>query len=68
MPTKKSSTRVPTVHLVESDDATPVVALKPGMRFEVRVTRVIDPQMRPAKKIAARLCGGTDTCLALVEI
>ena len=59
----------PKVHLIECDDAEPTVTVKPGMRFEVSSTAVVNPAMQPAgKKIAARLCGGTSTCLALVEI
>jgi hypothetical protein len=28
----------------------------------------IAPDLKKAKRIGARLCGGTDTCLALVDI
>jgi hypothetical protein len=28
---------------------------------------LVDEQLKPTKTIAARLCGGTSTCLALVE-
>ncbi len=56
------------VHLIQSDDKEPTVKLKPGMRFEVRHTTVVDAELKEAKKLAARLCGGTSTCLALVEV
>jgi hypothetical protein len=71
MPTQKrrpSKSAKPTVHLIESNDAAPALMLKPGMRFAVHATRIVDAKMRPGKKIAARLCGGTTTCLALVEV
>ena len=58
----------PTVHLIETDDREPTLRLKPGMRFEVRAATVVDTMLKPRKKVAARLCGGTDTCLALIEI
>jgi hypothetical protein len=58
----------PTVHLIESDDHSPTVGLTSGMRFEVKTTQIVDTTMKPMKKVAARLCGGTSTCLALVEI
>jgi hypothetical protein len=58
----------PKIHLVESDESEPALKVKPGMRFEVRATTIVDAEMKPVKKVAARLCGGTTTCLALVEI
>ena len=56
------------IHLIESDDTEPTIKVKAGHRFEVRSISIVDAQMNPTKKLAARLCGGTDTCLALVEI
>jgi hypothetical protein len=58
----------PTVHLIESDDLSPSITLKSGMRFEVKTTQVVDGALQPSQKIAARLCGSTSTCLALVEL
>lgn len=58
----------PTVHLIESDDASPSITLTPGMRFEVKTTQVVDAALQPSQKVAARLCGSTSTCLALVEL
>jgi hypothetical protein len=58
----------PKVHLIESDEPEPALKVKLGMRFEVRATTIVDTEMKPAKKVAARLCGGTTTCLALVEL
>jgi hypothetical protein len=63
-----AETHKPTVHLIESEEANPAVRLQHGMRFEVKATRIVDVSLKPSQKIAARLCGGTSTCLALVEI
>jgi hypothetical protein len=64
----KSITPDKKAHLIASEDAAPALKMKHGMRFEVRAITVVDSDLKPSKKIAARLCGGTDTCLALVEI
>jgi hypothetical protein len=63
----KDSKKV-TAHVIVSDDEEPKLALKPGMRFEVHATSVVDPNFKASTAVAARLCGGTTTCLALVEI
>lgn len=56
---------------IESDESEPTVAghkLKAGQRFEVKVVSVKDRELAASAKVGARLCGGTDTCLALVEV
>jgi hypothetical protein len=56
---------------VESDESAPTVAghaLRAGQKFEVKVVSVKEPQTAESMKIGARLCGGTDTCLALTEL
>lgn len=55
-------------HLIVSDDTSPTVRLAPGMRFEVRAVTIVDAELKQAGPVAARLCGGTTTCLALIEI
>lgn len=65
---KGKQSRHPTAHVIVSNETAPTIKLKPGMRFEVHATTIVDPELKPAKAGAARLCGGTDTCLALVEI
>lgn len=55
-------------HLIVSDQSEPAVIVKPGMRFEVHSVSVVDEQLVTSAKVAARLCGGTSTCIALVEI
>jgi hypothetical protein len=63
------------IHLIQSEDAAPLVRLAPGKRFEVVATAVVDsdfqaiddetetPGARPA-----RLCGSRSTCVAIVEL
>lgn len=71
MPSKsddKNIRRAATVHLIESDDAEPSLSLRAGMRFEVHATNIVDTKLKGSRKVAARLCGGTTTCLALVDI
>lgn len=55
-------------HLIVSEKDEPTVAIKSGMRFEARSISIVDEQFVASHKVAARLCGGTSTCLALVEI
>ncbi len=66
--TKRPIAAGPKIHLIETDDTEPALKLKPGMKFEVMATTITDPELKPIKKIAARLCGGTNTCLALIEL
>ena len=53
---------------IVSDDKNPKVALKAGQRLEVISVTLADASLKKPKKIAARLCGGTDTCIALIDI
>ncbi len=69
--TKSSGTKVTPktkMSLIDSADKAPKIAVKPGMKFEVQSVSIIDSDLKKPKKVAARLCGGTSTCLALVEI
>jgi hypothetical protein len=56
------------VTLVQSEEKSPAVSLKPGMQFDVVAVRLVDAQLGRAKKLAARLCGGSSTCLALIDV
>jgi hypothetical protein len=53
---------------IVSNEKNPKVALKPGMKLQVATVALVGPDLKKPSKIAARLCGGTSTCLALVEI
>lgn len=52
---------------IVSNEKTPKIALRPGMRLDVVSVKLAAPTLKAAKPLAARLCGGTNTCLALVE-
>lgn len=57
------------VQLVVSDDEVPTVRLKPGMKVQVETVQLIGDNLdEQLKKIGARLCGGSGTCLAIVDI
>ncbi len=60
--------RVKKVHLIISDEKSPSVQVKQGMRLDVISVKLVDPSLRKSKASAARLCGGTNTCLALIEL
>lgn len=65
---KKSKSKSGGKHtLITSDQKKPKIALRPGMKLQVVSVRLADPTLKATKPIAARLCGGTNTCLALVE-
>jgi hypothetical protein len=57
-----------TVHLIVSDESEPAIKVKTGTKFEVHSVKVVDASLKGTDKIAARLCGGTSTCLALVKV
>jgi hypothetical protein len=69
------ATRI-TVQLVESDDEQPKVRIKPGKRFDVVATSIVDSGLEAIKDETeegvalrpARLCGGRTTCIAIVEV
>ena len=56
------------IKLINSDEKYPVIKLKPGLKFEVSTVALVGTDLKKPTKIAARLCGGTSTCLALIEI
>lgn len=53
--------------LIVSNEKRPKIALRPGMTFDIVSVKLAGPTLKAAKPVAARLCGGTNTCLALVE-
>jgi len=55
------------LRLVVSNDPKPAVQLEPGMKLDVVAVSLVTPALKPAGALAARLCGGTSTCLALVS-
>lgn len=61
MPTKK-------VNLVVSKDKKPLGVLKPGEKFQVVGVTLAGGKGPIGKALGARLCGGSGTCLAIVDI
>lgn len=66
-PAKRTTQRA-AVNLVLSEDKVPRIELKPGMRFEVASVAVVDEKLTRKTGVGARLCGGTSTCLALIDL
>ena len=62
----KSTKAAQRLQLIASNEKQPRVALKRGMRLEVVEVSLVDASLKRFRKPAARLCGGTSTCLALV--
>lgn len=56
------------LRLITSDEKNPKVGLKAGMKLQVIGVSLVDSQLKKAKVGASRLCGGTSTCVALVEL
>lgn len=56
------------MQLIVSDERSPAVLLKAGQKLQVTAVSIVTPEMKKHGPIAARLCGGTSTCLAIVEI
>lgn len=56
------------ISLIASDNKKPKIELKPGQKLEVFSISVQSPVAKGKKKIGARLCGGTTTCLAMIEL
>jgi hypothetical protein len=56
------------VRLIVSDEKKPAVKVREGMRLEVVSVKLLDPTLKKSKATAARLCGGTTTCLALIDL
>jgi hypothetical protein len=65
---KRPSSGGETMQFIVSDEKRPSVALKPGMRLEVTSVTLVNAQLKKPKSIGARLCGGSGTCLALVQV
>ena len=56
------------VTLIASTEKQPAVNVKPGQQLNVTAVVIQGPEAAKIKKVGARLCGGTSTCLALMEI
>jgi hypothetical protein len=65
---KRTPKKKTTVQFIVSKDKAPRVPLKPGMRLDVVSTVLLGPDLKRAKALGARLCGGSGTCMALVDL
>ncbi len=74
MATKKTSRRregaakKAKIQLIETDEAYPTIQLEAGMRFEVATVSLVDAELKKPKRFAARKCGGTSSCLAIIQL
>lgn len=68
MKKEKNNPEKSAMKFIASDEENPKVELKAGMKFKVETIELVDATLMPIKKGAARLCGGTSTCLALIDI
>ncbi len=56
------------ITLVVSDSKSPLGSATPGKRMDVVGITLAGPKAGSLAKVGSRLCGGTSTCLALMEI
>ena len=56
------------ITLIVSDSTNPTISVTAGHRFEVVTVDMHDASTQKPAAMAARLCGGTSTCLALMDI
>jgi hypothetical protein len=56
------------VTLLASKEKQPAVNVKPGQHLRVTAVVIQGPEAAKVKKAGARLCGGTSTCLALMDV
>ena len=63
----KTEAKTPKVKLIVSDEERPMIRLQPGLQVRVEEFQLLDENLE-IPKIGARLCGGSGTCLALIDI
>jgi hypothetical protein len=69
MPKNKiNSTKKPSSYLVVSNTQEPTIKVQGGKKYDVKHVQLIGEAGLPPSKIGARLCGGTSTCLAIIEV
>ncbi len=56
------------ITLVASDEKQPSIKIKPGQELRVTAVSLVGPNVDKLRSVGARLCGGSGTCLALVDI
>ena len=65
---QRKAAKSSSMRFIVSDEKSPSIALKPGMRLDVVSTTLVGPDLKPLRNIGARLCGGSGTCMALVDL
>lgn len=65
---KRKTGKPASVSFIASNEKAPRIRIKPGMRLNVVSTVLVGPDLKRLKNIGARLCGGSGTCMALVDI
>lgn len=65
---KPSSPAQKKITLIVSDSPNPSISVSAGHRFEVVTVDMHDASTQKPAAMAARLCGGTSTCLALIDV
>ena len=64
----KKSKEQSKIKLLVCDEKNPSIKIKPGMNIHVEELSLVDTDLEEIKKMGARLCGGSGTCLALVDL
>jgi hypothetical protein len=57
-----------TITLIADKEKNPKVELKAGQQLKVVSVKIAGPQTEKMKRVGATLCGGTSTCLAVVDL
>jgi len=64
----EKTSQIKSVKLLVSDEKTPSVTLKQGMKLHVVSIQLVDPSHKKVPITKAALCGSSSTCIALIEI
>lgn len=60
--------KIQRIKLVVSDEETPLIELKGSIQLRVDAVELVDQQLNPIGKVAARLCGGSRICMVLMDV
>ena len=58
----------PMIGVSDNESVISITAIYPGANAKVVSVSLVDPKLAKSHVTAARLCGGTSTCLALHEV
>jgi hypothetical protein len=68
MSAKNKSNAPQRIKLIVSDDEKPEIRGKQEGGHEVVSVSLVEPNLEKSSRIGARLCGGTSTCVAIVDV